>query len=45
MFFMDTLDIKNAIKLNFFTVDMLKNILIKEYDQAIQKNKLYGQKW
>ena len=37
MFFMDTLDIKNAIKLNFFTVDMLKNILIKEYDQPIQK--------
>ena len=37
MFFMDTLDIKNAIKLNFFTVDMLKNVLSKEYDQPIQK--------
>lgn len=34
---MDTLDIKNAIKLNLFTVDMLKNILSKEYDQPIQK--------
>jgi predicted transcriptional regulator of viral defense system len=34
---MDTLDIKNAIKLNHFTVDMLKNILAKEYDQPIQK--------
>ena len=37
MFFMDTLDIKNAIKLNFFTVNMLKNVLSKEYDQPIQK--------
>lgn len=34
---MDTFDIKNAIKLNHFTVDMLKNILAKEYDQPIQK--------
>lgn len=34
---MDTLDIKNAIKLNVFTVDMLKNILQKEYAQPIQK--------
>ena len=34
---MDTLDIKNRIKLNIFTVDMLKNILCKEYDQPIQK--------
>lgn len=34
---MDTIDIKNAIKLNVFTVDMLKNILSKKYDQPIQK--------
>lgn len=34
---MDTLDIKNTLKLNIFTVDMLKNILAKEYDQPIQK--------
>ena len=34
---MDTLDIKNKIKINIFTVDMLKNILHKEYDQPIQK--------
>jgi len=34
---MDTLDIKNTIKLNIFTVDMLKNILAKEYNQPIQK--------
>lgn len=34
---MDTLDIKNAIKLNLFTVDMLKSILSKKYTQPIQK--------
>jgi predicted transcriptional regulator of viral defense system len=34
---MDTIDIKNTIKLNLFTVDMLKNILAKEYEQPIQK--------
>ena len=34
---MDTPDIKNKIKLNIFTVGMLKNILHKEYDQPIQK--------
>lgn len=34
---MDTLDIRNAIKLNVFTVDMLKSVLKKEYSQPIQK--------
>lgn len=34
---MDTLDIKNTLKLNILTVEMLKNLLAKEYDQPIQK--------
>ncbi len=37
MLSMDTLDIKNTIKLNVFTVDVLKNILSKKYDQPILK--------
>ena len=34
---MDTFDIRNTIELNVFTVDMLKNILKKEYAHPIQK--------
>lgn len=34
---MDTLDIRNKIKLNVFAVDMVRNLLKEEYAQPIQK--------